>query len=228
MAMKLHSPVSSAPAQPGGVRAQLLATEHWSLLATRSQTWAEVMGRITIHLTVSSAAIVALALVAQASGFGPTFQGLAIGLAAIVLLLGTLTAVRVYNASTDDLSLVMGMNRLRAAYVALDPGIEPYLIAGFTDDLAGVDRTYGMIVRRNASQALGSAAFFVSAVNAIVAGVLCALVTDALGAGPVTVALVGVAGALVHLLVMVEIARRQYVRCLRTYEPRFPAGALNE
>ncbi|TDC47175.1 hypothetical protein E1212_24965 [Jiangella ureilytica] len=108
MAMKLSSQVGAAPAQPGHVRAQLLATEHWSLLATRSQTWSEVMGRITIHLTVSSAAIVALALVAQASGFGARFQGLAIGLAAIVLLLGTLTAVRVYNASTDDLALVWG------------------------------------------------------------------------------------------------------------------------
>ncbi len=31
---------------PASVRAQLLATEHWSLLATRSQTWSEVMSRI--------------------------------------------------------------------------------------------------------------------------------------------------------------------------------------
>lgn len=222
MAMKLSSQIGAAPAQPGSLRAQLLATEHWSLLATRSQTWSEVMGRITIHLTVSSAAIVALALVAQASGFGARFQGLAIGLAAIVLLLGTLTAVRVYNASTDDLALVLGMNRLRAAYVALDPGIEAHLVAGSTDDLAGIHQTYGMVVRRNASQVLGSAAFFVSAVNAIVAGVLCALVTDALGAGVVAVAIVGVVGGLVHLVVMAEMGRRQYLRFLRSYEPHFP------
>jgi len=52
------------------VRAQILATEHWSLLGTRSTLWAEVMSRITIHLTVASAALVVLALVAQASGFG--------------------------------------------------------------------------------------------------------------------------------------------------------------
>ena len=30
---------------PPAVRAQLLATEHWSLLATRSQTWNEVLAR---------------------------------------------------------------------------------------------------------------------------------------------------------------------------------------
>jgi hypothetical protein len=58
-------PVPSA--LPPAVRAQILATEHWSLLATRSQTWAEVMSRISIHLTVTSASLVVLALVTQAS-----------------------------------------------------------------------------------------------------------------------------------------------------------------
>ena len=57
-------PVTDVPdAVPAGVRAQLLATEHWSLLATRGTTWSEVMSRITIHLTVSSASLVVLALV---------------------------------------------------------------------------------------------------------------------------------------------------------------------
>ena len=34
------------PQPPVAVRAQILATEHWSLLATRSMTWSEVMSRI--------------------------------------------------------------------------------------------------------------------------------------------------------------------------------------
>jgi len=38
---------------PQAVGAQPLATEHWSLLATRSLTWSEVISRITIQLTVS-------------------------------------------------------------------------------------------------------------------------------------------------------------------------------
>ena len=60
--------VASAHAEPSAaVRAQLLATEHWSLLATRGLTWSEVMSRISIHLTVASASLVVLALVTQAS-----------------------------------------------------------------------------------------------------------------------------------------------------------------
>jgi hypothetical protein len=116
------SPSSSAAAAvPAGVRAQLLATEHWSLLATRSQTWSEVMSRIGIHLTVVSASLVVLALVAQASGFGTPFRVLSVGLASAALILGTLTGIRVRNASVDDAALLVGMNRLRASYVEMDP-----------------------------------------------------------------------------------------------------------
>src|SRR6188472_458033 len=116
-----------------GVRAQLLATEHWSLLATRGTTWSEVMSRITIHLTVSSAALVVLALVVQASGFGTAFDIMSIGLAAAILLLGTLTGVRVHNASTDDAMMILGMNRLRAAYVDMDPSIAAHLVTSWHD-----------------------------------------------------------------------------------------------
>jgi hypothetical protein len=51
--------------------AQILATEHWSLLASRSLIWNEAMSRTTVFLTVLSAAIIALALLADATGFGP-------------------------------------------------------------------------------------------------------------------------------------------------------------
>ena len=107
------------------MRAQILATEHWSLLATRSQTWAEIMNRIVIHLTVLSAGLVVLALIAQANGFGFGFRVLSIGLAAAALVLGTLTGLRVHNASSDDAAIMLGMNRLRNAYVALIPVSSP-------------------------------------------------------------------------------------------------------
>ena len=50
--------------------ATILATEHWSLLGTRSMIWNEAMSRTTVFLTVLSASIVALALLADATGFG--------------------------------------------------------------------------------------------------------------------------------------------------------------
>jgi hypothetical protein len=51
--------------------ATILATEHWSLLGTRTMLWNERMSRTATFLAVLSAAIVAIALVANATGFGP-------------------------------------------------------------------------------------------------------------------------------------------------------------
>ncbi|MFH5824032.1 hypothetical protein [Georgenia sp. AZ-5] len=82
-------------AVPAVVRAQMLATGHWGLLATRSMTWAEVLGRIAAHLTMTSAGLVSLALVVQVSGFCTAFRALSISISGAVLLLGTLTMMRV-------------------------------------------------------------------------------------------------------------------------------------
>lgn len=208
---------------PAAVRAQLLSTEHWSLLATRSMTWSEIMSRITIHLTVSSASLVVLALFAQASGFGPAFLVMAIGLAAAVLVLGLLTGARVMNASGDDALLLVGMNRLRAAYVAIDPTIEQYLVTSTHDDQAGLMDTYLMGARRSTlSHVVASTALFVAAFNAIVAGTLGALVAFALGAGPWAVAVVGLACGAALFLGHLEHGRRAFGR--RQLDVRFPSS----
>ncbi len=214
----------SSSAVPAAVRAQLLATEHWSLLATRSTTWSEVMSRISIHLTVTSASLVVLALVAQASGFGTPFRVLSIGLTSAVLVLGTLTGMRVLNASHDDAALIVGMNRLRAAYVELDPGISRYLVTSDHDDQAGLMGTYSMGIRRTTlSHVLASTSVFMAAVNAIVAGTLGALVTDAAGAPVAAVAVVGAASGLGYLATLLELGRRTFSS--PPTESRFPSVA---
>lgn len=204
-------PTTGVEGVPPSVRAQILATEHWSLLATRSMTWSEVMSRITIHLTVSSAALVVLALVVQADGFGTAFDVLSIGLASAVLVLGSLTAVRINSASHDDARLLLGMNRLRAAYIELDPTLPRYLVTSWYDDLAGLDQSYWMGSRRHrASHVVGSTAFFLAVVNAIVAGTLGALVTGVSGGSWVMMTVVGVASGVAYAAAMLEVGRRGF------------------
>jgi hypothetical protein len=204
------------------VRAQLLATEHWSLLATRSMTWSEVMSRITIHLTVTSASLVVLALMAQAQGFGGAFRTMSIGLCAVVLVLGTLTAQRVVNASVDDASTVLGMNRLRAAYLELDPGLEPFLITSWHDDQRGLMGTYLMGWPRSTfSHVLASTSVFMLALNSMVAGTLAALIAHAAGAGTAVVVVAGVAVGLGHVATMVAVGNRTF--STPKQPPRFPS-----
>jgi hypothetical protein len=60
--------------------AAILATEHWSLLGSRSLLWTEAMSGTTIFLSVLSAAIVSLALLANATGFGSQTTTLALAI----------------------------------------------------------------------------------------------------------------------------------------------------
>jgi hypothetical protein len=202
---------ATPPSQAPSVRAQILATEHWSLLATRSMTWSEVMSRIVIHLTVLSAGLVVLALLAQAQGFGPAFQLLSIGLTAAALILGTLTMLRVYNASDDDSAMLLGMNRLRNAYMDLDPGIEPYFVTSRYDDAAGLSVSYVMGRRRStASHVLASTGMFMTVVNSMVAGILGALITAAADAPVWLIATIGTLAGSTYLLTAVAIAGRKF------------------
>jgi len=218
--MSSEEQTSGAPA----VRAQLLATEHWSLLAARGLTWSEVMSRITLHLTVTSAALVVLALVTQASGFGTPFFVLAIGLTSAILVLGTLTGVRIHNASIDDAVMIAGMNRLRAAYLELDPGLADYFVTSTHDDLAGVAQTYTMGAARSVtSHVVGSTSTFINIVNAITAGSLGALVVAAAGGSNVAMSVVGAVGGLLYLVAVMEVGRRSFRQL--PIPSRFPTPA---
>ncbi len=126
----------------GPYAAQILATEHWSLLGTRSLIWNEAMSRATVFLTVLSASIIALALLADATGFGPQTTKLALVLLPVVLLLGVATYVRQVQINNEEFKLVLAMNRLRHAYLKIEPGLEPYLTTGHHDDERGLVATY--------------------------------------------------------------------------------------
>ena len=196
---------------PPAVVAQLLATEHWSLLATRGTMWSEVMSRITILLTVLTGSLVILGLVAQAGGFGATFQVLAIGLAVVGLILGTLTSVRVFLASDEDAGLILAMNRLRAAYTELAPGIDEHFLTSTRLDEEGLMRTYSLGVRRHPLvHVVGSTNFFVGTVNTLVAGALASLVAGALGAPIAVLVLAGLVVAVLYFLVFLWAGYRTF------------------
>jgi hypothetical protein len=174
-------------------------------------TWSEIMSRITIHLTVASASLVVLALFAQSSGFGSAFRVMAIGLAAAVLVMGTLTQARVLNASVDDSSTILGMNRLRAAYLQIDPSLAPYFVTSAHDDQQGLMDTYLMgWPRTTFSHVMASTSIFMTVFNAIVAGVLGALVASTAGAHPAVVAVVGTVVGGGYVAGLLAIGRRTF------------------
>jgi hypothetical protein len=79
---------------PPALRLQILTTEHWSLLSTRALSWNEAFSRATMFLSVLAGAVVALALVAQATAFGEGFLTFALLVLPVVLFVGVATFVR--------------------------------------------------------------------------------------------------------------------------------------
>src|SRR2546428_4404588 len=133
---------------------QVLATEHWSLLATRSLTYTESLGRVNMFLAILTGAVISLALVAQADRFGPTFIAVAIFMLSVVLFAGVATVERLMMLNRDDYRWVIGMNRLRRAYLDLHPELEPHFVTSSYDDLPGALQTLGIDIR--GAQRLGS------------------------------------------------------------------------
>src|SRR6476660_7715092 len=164
-------PLSDRSGVTDAVRAQILATEHWSLLATRSMTWNEVFSRASMFITVLSAAVVALALVAQATAFGSAFYTFALLTLPVVLLVGLATLIRLSDANGEDFWLMIGMNRLRHGYLELAPELEPYFVTEQYDDPRSVFASYGMGASMNLSRILAGTPNLVAAINILVFGV---------------------------------------------------------
>lgn len=205
------------------VRAQLLATEHWSLLASRSTTQGEVLTRISMFLYLVSAGLVSLALAGSATDFDEGFPGIALTLLGIILLVGVLTQVRVINVALEDLAYVLAMNRLRGAYAELDPGIADYLMASRFDDLPGSQTTYYFLGTRNRSQVLGSSMVFIMVVNSALLGLLLAGITLAVGWPAWLCASVAAVIGLSFLLGSMRLGYSRYLELWHRHTPLFPS-----
>jgi hypothetical protein len=184
-------------------RAQILATEHWGLLAARGTAQSEVLTRITIYLTLVSAGLVTIGLLSQATRFGGWFAGAALAILGFLVLVGLMTLTRVFNVSEEDLMYVVAMNRLRGAYADLDPVVERYFLSAIADDRPGMERTYSFLRRRSFSHLFGSSAMLIIVVNACVIGLF---VGGCTATGGADIGWAIAAGVLVGVIVVVAFA----------------------
>jgi len=208
---------------------QILATEHWSLLATRSLTYNESLSRVTIFLAILSGALIALALVAQADRFGETFVAIAIPMLLVVLFAGIATISRLMRLNRDDHRWVVGMNRIRAAYIQLHPELEAHFIASPYDDLRGALQTLGIDDVRTGGgvgsvfHLLQTLPGMLSVILAAVIGAIAALTARAFGGPPLGMVLAAAVGFAFGVTLFVLWNRRSVTRLAPILEPRFPS-----
>lgn len=208
---------------PPAVRLQVLATEHWSLLSTRALSWNEAFSRATMFLSAVSGAVVALALVAGETGFDRAFVTFATVLLPVVLFLGVATFGRLVEINREDVRWVIGMNRLRHAYLTAAPDLAPYFVTGSSDDEAGIMITFGAKPGRGGFvHEFVTTPGLIAVVNGVVAGALAASVGIWIHAsGELIVGLAAAAGlATIGLLATVQYRAVVIPRSL--HDPRFP------
>lgn len=218
------APAASAVPEPATpqMRLQILTTEHWSLLASRSLAWNEVFARAGMFLSTLSFAVVALALVGQATGFDETFRLFALVILPIILFLGISTLLRIDSANYHEAACVVGMNRIRAAYLELAPDIEPYLVMGTTDDLEGIVRTMALVPNRGTlANVLAATPLQVTVLNAILLAAIAALATVQLGASGWVGFAAGVIGFLVGIGAWALYDRHTRISIVSAHRPMF-------
>ena len=218
---------------------QILTTEHWSLIASRSLSYNEAFTRAGMFLTFVSMSLVGLALVAAPLGFGREFLLLVAVILGLDVFVGLATIGRLVTTNYDDLRAIQGMNRLRHAYLELTPGLSPYFTTSSHDDLAGILSFYGVSAGpspgfgaglRSLGHTLTTTLGMIMTVTSALGGILAAVVALLLDAALGWAVVAAVAGSLVLFVALgiaAAIAFQGFMRSLIAHfpSPPGPGGA---
>lgn len=216
--------VGSAEPTPVQIRLQILSTEHWSLLASRSLAWNETFSRAGMYLSTLSGAMVALGLIVGADGFNDAFFVFALVVLPVVLFVGIGTWLRMAASNYHDAITIAGMNRIRGAYLEIAPELEPYFVMGVHDDARGIGITMALPPGTPGLAFMMSATpFLVMVLNSVVAGAIVALLAlHVLGAVPIATLLSGLLGAAAVMGVQLATAGRNIRRLQHGVVAMFP------
>jgi hypothetical protein len=155
-------------------------------------------------------------------GFEDGFVVFALLLLPVVLFVGVSTFRRLIEVNREDVRWVIGMNRLRYAYLEAAPELRPYFVTGWTDDEAGIMATFG------ARPGAGSFAHefvttpgLIAVVDGMVAGALAAILGLQIGAGTAISLGLAVSSCVATIGLLAFLQYRLVIRP-RGLEPSFP------
>jgi hypothetical protein len=207
---------------------QILATEHWSLLASRSLAYNEAFTRGGMFLAFLSTSFVALALLAQAMAFGEYFLTVAAVVLAFDLVIGLATYGRINGANVDDLRAVHGMARIRHGYTEIAPIVAPYFTSATNDDPTSVISAYGS----PSSSGIGLILYgfttsggMIGLITSMVGGVFAAVLALIIGISGALAVWIGVGGAVLVFAVLLILTVGSVPRSQAGMTVMFPAPA---
>jgi hypothetical protein len=179
-----------------------------------------------MFLSALSWTTVALALVAQASSFGSAFYVFAFVLLPVALFVGVTTFFRLSASNHHDATCVIGMNRIRGAYLELAPELERYFVMSAHDDERGMSLTMGVPQATSmVPHLLAGTPTVVLVLNSLLLGIIASLVALQLAWPLASVLGVGVVGFVLLAVAHMAYARQSIRRRQRGLSPLFPTPA---
>lgn len=205
---------------------QIMSTEHWSLLASRSLAYNEAFIRGGMFLTFLSMSFVALALLAQGMSFDSEFLTVAAILLAFDLVIGLATYGRITGANVDDLRAVYGMARIRHGYAEAAPVLVPYFTTATHDDLPSILTAYGSPSDSGIGTVwygLTTSGGMIGLITSMVGGVLAAVVGLLLGVSGGQALWLGLGGGVLVFALLIVMTTGAVTRHQEALPSLFPA-----
>jgi hypothetical protein len=175
-----------------------VATEHFALQAARSATISESTGRASMFLLSVSGGLVALGLIATATGVGTPFFAMALIVLPALAFIGVVTWARVLQSGVEDFGYARRIARLRAYYFDNAPELGAYLLSGSESE-----RLHVLGLRSGRRQQFVTIAGLVAAITSILTGSAFGVLTAVISDHSLTAALL--AGGLVGGLLLAAL-----------------------
>jgi hypothetical protein len=192
-----------------------VTTEHFALQSARAATIAESTGRATMFLTSASGGVIALGLVATASGVGATFYAFGLVLLPTLAFVGLVTFERAVQIGLEDYFLMRRIALLREYYFREAPELQQYLVNVPLSEVL----TAGSLLAGRAQfggQSLRTVAGMVGVITAVLAGATAGLAAIAAASHSLAAALIsGVVVALAAVIVLMRFQMRAYRRAAK-------------
>jgi hypothetical protein len=177
---------------------------------------AEMASRASMFVAALSGALVAIAFIAQATGFRRESLLFALLLLPVVLFVGLTTFIRTTDLIAEDVRWVAALDRVRHAYTELAPAAASYFSTGHRDDGSHIFATlnpaghtsspvYGLVVTPGV----------VAVIDAVLAGAAAGVVASLGGLEVAAILVVATVAFIVVLALQAIYGERVYGRSIR-------------
>jgi hypothetical protein len=160
---------------------------------------------------------VAISFIAQATRFGPESKAFDLTILTVLLFVGVATFVRALDLNADDVQWVAALNRLRGAYIELEPASGRYLVTARADEMEAIEATISPGRSVHPLYGLVATPGLIAVIDSVIGGAIAAVVSTVIAPALdiVAIILIGAVGFVVVLGLHAQYGRRVFGRAVR-------------